>query len=284
MNNNVSNAIAGLKKRQQALTITIGNQKGGVGKTTNTTLIGYTLANMGLKVLVTDLDPQSNATKSLMLTKSTNNPDEVATINKTIMRGVQDRDLTDLPIKIISNLYLLPSFIDFEDFAKHLYKNTNSEREEDFFLDPLFKPLKNDFDLILIDVPPLTPEVTKNAVTMSDYVLISLQTQERSLTGAENYIKTLSKLKAKYNLPIDIIGILQVLHQNRGTVDQFIMNNAKDEFGKDSIFKTVVPQMERIKRFDINGIRNKDQFDKKVLSLYRTVTEELLTRIDYFGY
>lgn len=284
MNNNVSNAIAGLKKRQQALTITIGNQKGGVGKTTNTTLIGYTLANMGLKVLVTDLDPQSNATKSLMLTKSTNNPDEVATINKTIMRGVQDRDLTDLPIKIISNLYLLPSFIDFEDFAKHLYKNTNSEREEDFFLDPLFKPLKNNFDLILIDVPPLTPEVTKNAVTMSDYVLISLQTQERSLTGAENYIKTLSKLKAKYNLPIDIIGILQVLHQNRGTVDQFIMNNAKDEFGKDSIFKTVVPQMERIKRFDINGIRNKDQFDKKVLSLYRTVTEELLTRIDYFGY
>ncbi|MCG0724142.1 ParA family protein [Lactiplantibacillus plantarum] len=284
MNNNVSNAIAGLKKRQQALTITIGNQKGGVGKTTNTTLIGYTLANMGLKVLVADLDPQSNATKSLMLTKSTNNPDEVATINKTIMRGVQDRDLTDLPIKIISNLYLLPSFIDFEDFAKHLYKNTNSEREEDFFLDPLFKPLKNNFDLILIDVPPLTPEVTKNAVTMSDYVLISLQTQERSLTGAENYIKTLSKLKAKYNLPIDIIGILQVLHQNRGTVDQFIMNNAKDEFGKDSIFKTVVPQMERIKRFDINGIRNKDQFDKKVLSLYRTVTEELLTRIDYFGY
>lgn len=284
MNNNVSNAIAGLKKRQQALTITIGNQKGGVGKTTNTTLIGYTLANMELKVLVADLDPQSNATKSLMLTKSTNNPDEVATINKTIMRGVQDRDLTDLPIKIISNLYLLPSFIDFEDFAKHLYKNTNSEREEDFFLDPLFKPLKNNFDLILIDVPPLTPEVTKNAVTMSDYVLISLQTQERSLTGAENYIKTLSKLKAKYNLPIDIIGILQVLHQNRGTVDQFIMNNAKDEFGKDSIFKTVVPQMERIKRFDINGIRNKDQFDKKVLSLYRTVTEELLTRIDYFGY
>lgn len=144
--------------------------------------------------------------------------------------------------------------------------------------------MKNNFDLILIDVPPLTPEVTKNAVTMSDYVLISLQTQERSLTGAENYIKTLSKLKAKYNLPIDIIGILQVLHQNRGTVDQFIMNNAKDEFGKDSIFKTVVPQMERIKRFDINGIRNKDQFDKKVLSLYRTVTEELLTRIDYFGY
>lgn len=284
MNNDISTAIAGLKKRQQALTITIGNQKGGVGKTTNTTLISYTLATMGLKVLVADLDPQSNATKSLMLTKSTNNPNEVATINKTIMRGVQDRDLTDLPIKIIPNLYLLPSFIDFEDFAKHLYKNTDSEKEEDFFLEPLFKPLKNNFDLILIDVPPLTPEVTKNAVTMSDYVLISLQTQERSLTGAENYIKTLSKLKAKYNLPIDIIGILQVLHQNRGTVDQFIMNNAKEEFGKESIFKTVVPQMERIKRFDINGIRNKDQFDKKVLSLYRTVTEELLTRINYFGF
>lgn len=235
-------------------------------------------------MLVADLDPQSNATKSLMLTKSASSPHDVATINKTIMRGVQDRNLADLPIEIIPNLYLLPSFIDFEDFAKHLYKNTNNEREEDFFLSPLFEPLKDEFDIILIDVPPLTPEVTKNAVTMSDYVLISLQTQERSLTGAENYIETLTKLKSKYDLPIDVIGILQVLHQNRGTVDQFIMNNAKDEFGEEAIFKTVVPQMERIKRFDINGIRNKDQFDKKVLKLYEAVSDEFLTRIEYYGY
>lgn len=276
--------IEGLKKRKKALTITVGNQKGGVGKTTNATLIGYTLANRGVKVLVADLDPQSNATKSLMLTKSASSPHDVATINKTIMRGVQDRNLADLPIEIIPNLYLLPSFIDFEDFAKHLYKNTNNEREEDFFLSPLFEPLKDEFDIILIDVPPLTPEVTKNAVTMSDYVLISLQTQERSLTGAENYIETLTKLKSKYDLPIDVIGILQVLHQNRGTVDQFIMNNAKDEFGEEAIFKTVVPQMERIKRFDINGIRNKDQFDKKVLKLYEAVSDEFLTRIEYYGY
>lgn len=276
--------ISNLKKRKTAITITIGNQKGGVGKTTNATLIGYSLAKLGLSVLVADLDPQSNATKSLMLTKSTNNPDSVATINKTIMRGVQDNNLTDLPIEIVPNLYLLPSFIDFEDFAKHLYKNTNTEREEDFFLAPLFEPLKAEFDVILIDVPPLTPEVTKNAVTMSDYVLISLQTQERSLTGAENYIETLSNLKAKYNLGIDVIGILQVLHQNRGTVDQFIMNNAKDEFGEETIFKMVVPQMERIKRFDISGIRDKDQFDKKVLKLYRSVTDEFLERLEYYGY
>lgn len=51
-------------------------------------------------------------------------------------------------------------------------------------------------------------EVTKNAVVASDYVLIALQTQERSLTGAENYINELIKLKEQYDLDIEVVGVL----------------------------------------------------------------------------
>ncbi|MFK5236819.1 ParA family protein, partial [Lactococcus lactis] len=107
------------KKRKKAVTIIIGNQKGGVGKTTNTYLIAYTLAKLGIKTLVCDLDPQSNSTKALILTKSQNS-NEIMTIDKTLMWGVQQRDLKDLPVSIIENLDLLPSYIDFEDFAKYL--------------------------------------------------------------------------------------------------------------------------------------------------------------------
>ena len=159
-------------KHSKALTFIIGNQKGGVGKTTNTYLIAYTLAKWGIKTLVADLDPQSNSTKTLMLTKS-QNTDTVNTVNKTLMRGVQEKNLADLPVKILDNLYLLPSYIDFEDFPKYLYKNTKTDYEETHLLEPLFEPLKKDYDVIILDVPPLSIEVTRNAVIFSDYVAVS---------------------------------------------------------------------------------------------------------------
>ncbi|MFV1457731.1 ParA family protein, partial [Bacillus mycoides] len=49
-----------------AITITVGNYKGGVGKTTNAVLNSYEFAKKGKRTLLVDLDPQSNATKSLM--------------------------------------------------------------------------------------------------------------------------------------------------------------------------------------------------------------------------
>ena len=269
------------KKRKKAVTIIIGNQKGGVGKTTNTYLIAYTLAKLGIKTLVCDLDPQSNSTKALILTKSQNS-NEIMTIDKTLMWGVQQRDLKDLPVSIIENLDLLPSYIDFEDFAKYLYKNTSNEYEETHLLEPLFEPLKEDYDIILIDVPPLSVEVTSNAVMFSDYVLISLQTQDDSMTGAIEYIKSLVKLKMKYELGIEVLGALPMLSNSRGSVDKLIIESAKEEWGEDLVFETVIPQMERIKRFSINGITDEDRFDRKVLEMYEKVVSEMLSKLIEF--
>ncbi|WP_034991542.1 ParA family protein [Liquorilactobacillus vini] len=265
-------------ERSKALTFIIGNQKGGVGKTTNTYLIAYTLAKWGIKTLVADLDPQSNSTKTLMLTKS-QNTDTVNTVNKTLMRGVQEKNLVDLPVKILDNLYLLPSYIDFEDFPKYLYKNTKTDYEETHLLEPLFEPLKKDYDVIILDVPPLSIEVTRNAVIFSDYVVISLQTHDDSLSGAEEYVKTLVRLKGQYDLPVEVLGFLPMLHDRRGAVDQLVIDSAKEEFGSDLVFNTIVPQMARIKRFPINGITDMDRFDKKVLNKYEEVTDEFLQRL-----
>ena len=266
------------KEQSRAITLTIGNQKGGVGKTTNTYLIAYVLSQFGINTLVVDLDPQSNSTKTLMLTKSKDN-DEINTINKTIMRGVEERDFTDLPVNIQPHLDLLPSYIDFEDFTKYLYKNTSTEYEETHLLEPLIDPLKDKYDIILLDVPPLNIETTKNAVVCSDYVLVSLQTQEDSLSGAESYINTLLNLKQQYSLPVEIIGFLAVLSEKRNSVDQLILQSAKDEFGEDIIFQTIVPQMARIKRFPIKGITEHDYYDRQVINIENTVTHELIERL-----
>lgn len=197
--------------RKQAITLTVGNFKGGVGKTTNSILIAYTLAQKGIKTLVIDLDPQANATKTLTLTKLNQDEDGILTFEKTLMRGIADNKIDDLPIKIIDNLFLMPSNIDFEEFAKFLYQNTDNQTDEDFYFSKLLDPIKESFDIIIIDVPPMSKEITRNAVTSSDYVLISLQTQEHSLTGAENYIEELNKLNEKYDLNLTVVGLLPVL-------------------------------------------------------------------------
>lgn len=268
--------------RKQAITLTVGNFKGGVGKTTNSILIAYTLAQNGIKTLVIDLDPQANATKTLTLTKLNQDEDGILTFEKTLMRGIADNKIDDLPIKIIDNLFLMPSNIDFEEFAKFLYQNTDNQTDEDFYFSKLLDPIKESFDIIIIDVPPMSKEITRNAVTSSDYVLISLQTQEHSLTGAENYIEELNKLNEKYDLNLTVVGLLPVLLKNTGTVDEYIIENAKEIFGESNIFSTIVPQMERIKRFDINGITNHDRHDLKVLQKYNEVTDELITRLNFY--
>lgn len=278
MNETKENYINFFSKRQKAFTFIIGNQKGGVGKTTNSYLIAYTLAKMGIKTLVCDLDPQANSTKTLLLTKSQNS-DQVTTVNKTLMRGVQEKNLTDLPVKILDNLYLLPSYIDFEDFSKYVYKSTKTEYEETHILEPLFEPLKEDFDVIILDVPPLSIEVTRNAVIFSDYVVISLQTQDDALSGAQEYIRNLVKLKMQYDLPIEVLGVIPMLHDRRGSVDKLIIDSAKQNFGDDLVFNTIVPQMARIKRFPINGITDVDQFDQAVLNKYKDVTNEFLDKL-----
>ncbi|HBL6253532.1 TPA: ParA family protein, partial [Listeria monocytogenes] len=138
------------------------------------------------------------------------------------------------------------------------------------------------YDIILIDVPPMSKAVTRNAVICSDYVLISLQTHERSLSGAENYVQELNSLNLEYDLDLEVVGVLPVLHKNNGSVDKYIMKTATETFGKENLFDIVIPQMERIKRFDVNGITEKDRYDEKVISFFNNVSDELLERIHYF--
>lgn len=269
-----------IEKRGKGITVVIGNQKGGVGKTANATIMSYILAKHGIKTLVVDLDPQANASETLVHTMSRNSEDgKIPAIKKTILLGISEGDLTDLPVKIMDNLYLLPSYIDFEGFTEYLYEHTNNEYERNHFLKPLLDPLKEDYDVIILDMPPLMREIRDNAVVLSDYVLIVLQTQEHALVGAKRYIKKLIELRHKYDLPVDLLGVIGVLNNRRGRVDKIVLDEAKRDIGEDLVFETVVPNMERIKRFPIQGVGEDDRFDTQVLDVYRKITTEFAKRL-----
>lgn len=267
-----------------ATKIVFGNFKGGTGKTTNSTMISYHLANKGYKTLLVDLDPQANATSLLLLTMQRQSK-KVVTFDKTLMTAISENDLSNIVTHVRPNLDLLPSFADFTSYPLFLeqhYKNDVKARGLHF--KGLLDRLEPEYDYIIIDTPPTFSVYTDSAMLAADYVVIVLQTQERSLIGAEAFIKYMQELIDDYAVDFDIAGILPVLQKNNAIVDQSVLKNATQKFGVDNIFNTVVKNMERLKRYDILGIADTavqyehDMHDARVHKLYDDVTEELIER------
>lgn len=266
--------------------ITYSNFKGGTGKTTNSTMMGYHLAKKGYKTLLIDLDPQANATALYSLTKQ-NQTGEVMTFNKTLMSAIADEDVRSIITPIRKNLYLLPSFADLTSYPLFLEKKfPNDISKRSTYFSEIVEQFETDFDYILFDVPPTLSTFTDSAVLSSDYIVIVLQTQERSFIGAEAFIKYLQELMNTYETEFDILGILPVLQKNNAIVDKSVLKNATESFGEENMFKTIIKNMERLKRYDMIGIidpeiSNKfDVHDKNVHELYSIVTDELIERIN----
>lgn len=257
--------------------VTFGNFKGGTGKTTNSTMIAYTLSKMGYKVLLSDQDPQANATSLYLRTKALIS-DEIASFERTLMTAIQAEDLSSIVTEIKENLFLLPSFSDFALYPKFLEKKFPNNLDRVQYFSKLLEPLKKDFDFIFIDVPPTISDITDSALYASDFVVVVLQTQERSLQGAEMFTQYLQSLIDDYDAHMDILGILPVLLKNGAPVDNATLENAKEIFGEHNIFSTIVKNMERLKRYDITGISEEDMHDRNVMKSYQNVTDEFLKR------
>ena len=268
--------------------ITFGNFKGGTGKTTNSCMISYRLAKQGYKVLLADLDPQANATALYLKTKQVQN-NEVVKFDNTLMNAISNDDISTIVTKIRDNLYLLPSFADFTSypiFLEKKYPNTDDQYKRAKHFSTLLNKIKNDYDYIIIDTPPTVSVYTDSALMASDSVIIVLQTQERSYVGAEAFISYLQELVSNYDADFNIAGILPVLLKNNSQVDQSILEQAEAEFDKDNIFKNVVKNMERLKRYDIIGIvdpdlktQKHDMHDMRVDALYKKITNEFVERV-----
>ena len=143
------------------------------------------------------------------------------------------------------------------------------------------KEFKEKYDYILIDIPPTISLITDSALYASDYCVIVLQTQERSLQGAEAFINYMQEqVIDTFKAPtLDLIGILPVLLKNGAPVDNSTLEVAKELFGSENIFDITIKNMERLKRYDVTGVMFKDQFDHAVQNVYEKVTTEMISRI-----
>lgn len=268
-----------------ATTISFANFKGGVGKTSSTALVGYNLAAIGKKVLVIDFDAQANITSLLLKTKAAN--DDIITIDKSLMGAINDQvPLSDIIISINDNLDLIPNAVDFSMYTRFLERNFDEEMEKVAFFKELIEPLRKSYDFIFIDVPPTLSLLNDTAFYACDQIVVVLQTQERSLAGAEIFITYLQEtLINEFHSHVDILGILPVLSKKGSRIDEEILKEASREFGEDNIFDTKVSIMERIKRMDMTGItkNDKDVHDNRVHDVFLEVGKEIIDRLEKVG-
>lgn len=265
---------------KRAKIITFSNQKGGVGKTTNSTLISYHLAKRNFKTLLVDLDPQGHSSKILFKTKMVNTG-VTPVIDVSFMKSIVDGLGVDSTIhNIMENLDIIPNTVDFTVYGNYLestYPDNMLKRIK--HLDKLLEPLKDKYDFIIFDVPPTISIYTDSALYISDYAILVLQTEELSLDGAEKFIEYLQTMVDEYDIMLDVLGVLPVLLSNRSKVDEAILEIATEKFGEENMFNVIVKRMERIKRFSVGGITDSDRHDRKVHNLYEKVVDEILTRI-----
>lgn len=208
------------------------------------------------------------------------------------MLALSEEDVESAIVKVMDNLYLLPSdadFTDYPDFLEQTFMSNEEnykEKRTSYFSKQLSK-VKDNYDFVIVDVPPTLSIYTDSAVYAADDIIIVLQTQQDSLDGAIAFFKYLQKIFDKYHaINFDILGILPVLLENRAGLDSQILKDAKATFGKENVFKNIIKHMERLKRFGRVGIADKDAeygkgdfHDIKVHYVYNKLTDEILDRL-----
>ena len=248
------------------------NEKGGVGKTTLSALTGYIFDHENKKCLEIDLDPQHNLTDVLSETYQNGKPFN-PTIN--LRNGLTNEDLSPCICHADKNVDVIQSNISLIDWQREVDRIKRPDRFN--ILNQLLRPLKSDYDYIIVDVPPTFNAFSMNAIFAADGISLVLQTEKSSYTSALDTVQMLGTLKQSYGIHFKFLGAILYL-MIRASTTKKIKNEAKHTF-KGFLFNNVIRYHERINRFTDSGIKDKDYWDKKAIGMYNQLVNELQNKV-----
>lgn len=214
-----------------------------MGKTTTAFNLGTGLAMEGKKVLLVDADPQANATSGLGL-----NPEEnEVSIYECIVDGADPK--TGIRKSCVEGLDVLGSRIDLVGAEVELMQ----KKDREHVLSRLLRPLKDQYDYILIDCSPSLGLITVNALTASDSVIIPVQAEYFALEGISQLLNTIRIIKSRVNPSLDIEGFLLTMYDARLRLANQIFEELKCHFG-DMVFNTVIPRNIKLSESPSHGL------------------------------
>lgn len=247
--------------------IAVVNQKGGVGKTTTAVNLTAALHDLGLKVLLCDFDPQANATSGLGVDK------------RKIKQDVYDAVINNVPVTdvIVQTKFgdVLPASADLAGAAVEMIGMDNARHR----LALALQPVKEQYDLILIDCPPSLEMLTLNGLAAAEGILVPVQCEYYALEGLSDLMSTLRMVKKRINPGLDIFGVALTMFDGRTNFSTQVAQEVRRHFpGK--VYTTVIPRNIRLAEAPSHGlpVTAYDRSSKGAVA-YRAMAEEIKKKL-----
>ena len=246
------------------------NQKGGVGKSTTAVSLGASLAELGYRVLVVDLDPQGNASTGLGIRHEER---EVTVYDVLADEAPIERAIVPTPI---DNLFAIPSTIDLAGAEIELVSQFSRELR----LKKAIEPLKQDaYDFVFLDCPPSLGLLTVNALAAAEELIVPIQCEYYALEGLGQLLRNVRLVQQNVNTDLRLTGIVMTMFDPRTKLSEQVVAEVRRYFGE-RVYRTIIPRTVRLSEAPGFGqpITVYDPHSKGAQS-YRDLAQEVASRL-----
>ena len=249
-------------------TVAIVNQKGGVGKSTTAINLGAYLASRDEKILLADMDAQSNATSGLGVEVG-----DLGCMYDVLLEGTAIQDVA-VPTQI-DNLFVAPATINLVGAEVELVSALAREYKLRRALEKLPSGL---YDRVLLDCPPSLDLLTLNALAAADHVLIPIQCEYYALEGLTQLMRSIRMVREELNPGLEVAGVLLTMFDVRTNLAHQVAAEVRSFFG-DRVYQAVIPRNVRLSEAPSFGLPVALYAPSSAgAAAYAAVAEEVLSR------
>ncbi|MGH2654134.1 MAG: ParA family protein [Actinomycetota bacterium] len=248
--------------------VAVANQKGGVGKSTTAVNLAASLAELGLKVLVIDMDPQGNASTGLGIDPGR----RIVGTYQVISQGTPaDSAVMETSVP---GVWAIPSTIDLAGAEIELVGQISRENR----LARAVEPLVQTYDLILLDCPPSLGLLTVNALSAAHELIVPIQCEYYALEGLGQLLRNVRLIQQNLNSTLRLTGIVLTMYDSRTKLSEQVVAEVRRYFGS-RVYDTIIPRTVRLSEAPGFG-KPITEYDpsSKGAKAYRALAVEFLER------